>query len=148
MGFSFTAHCNAECLRDSQKAEKRERGSGVVETKKREEPRPFPFDHQNVCGCVLATRRKSTRDSNGQRLGGFELLGLLQRFLCHVLVSSGFECAPMKSRGPSRFINKELAAGLKFYVTRTNGLVASSFLGFCSVFFAMFWFPPGLSVSQ
>jgi hypothetical protein len=33
-----------------------------------------------------------------QRLGGFELLGFLQLFLCHVLVSSGFDLTAWRPR--------------------------------------------------
>ena len=65
----------------------------VENKKKGEELRPFPFHERKTCGstAVLAAcwSAHGGRAGDRQRLGGFELLGLLE-FLCHDFVSSVF----------------------------------------------------------
>jgi hypothetical protein len=53
--------------------------------KKGEEPKPFPFHKRKSCGSTAVLASVGSARNNGQRLGGFELFGLLE-FLCHEFI--------------------------------------------------------------
>jgi hypothetical protein len=84
-----------ESLGDSQKAKGRFK---VERQTKGEEPRPFPFLKRKSCDSTAVLALESARAAGDrQRLGGFELLGLLE-FLCHDFVSSVFLSARVGER--------------------------------------------------